>query len=417
MKFSLISLIFIFLSIVIFLSEWLQKSGIIYFPSGIRHILILVFFFVSYIAFGRRILFPFRFKFLLLILFFFLLINYFVTTAPLVNYVLGIGFTFLFLIIFIFASNTEISQRGIISIFNYLLIFILVMSVFPIAQAILARSTLRWLPGLFREVGAFGSAMNTATIISLSLFIVTSKKKYLYIAIFFSVGVLMTILKKTMISNLFVWFFFFNYCLVSVSRFKILIYCSLFFLFGFLSYGGDLFSNFEENQGYLDNVGAEGHVRLGMYLASFKISNDYFPLGSGTGTFGSLASIINGYSSLYYDYGISNIGSNSAEDVANGHHTLLDTFWPHILAELGIIGTVIFLYFWFYPIVKSFKLLKQTSNLFDKASSFFILLMILTMTWEGFSLYTPEVPIFVMLNSGLGGLCYYHLKGIKNEYK
>jgi hypothetical protein len=284
------------------------------------------------------------------------------------------------------------------------------MSIFPIIQAIIDRSTLRWLPGLFREVGAFGSAMNTATIIAISLFITTSKKKYIYIALFFSIGVLMTILKKTMISNIIVWFFFFVYYLRSGNRIKMIIYSLIFVVFAFFSYGKNIANNFADNQSYLNNVDAEGHVRLGMYLASFNIARDYFPFGSGMGTFGSLASIVNGYSELYYDYNVSDIGVNSAQDVANGHHTLLDTYWPHIFGELGVFGSIIFLYLWLYPIRESIKFLKYSSIPFIKGLSFYIVLMGITITWEGFSLYTPEVPAFVILNFGLGGLCFYHLR-------
>ena len=38
----------------------------------------------------------------------------------------------------------------------------------------------------------------------------------------------------------------------------------------------------------------KGHVRIGMYLASFNIASDFFPSGSGFGSFGSLASISGG---------------------------------------------------------------------------------------------------------------------------
>ena len=409
-KFSWITFSFMFTIVVVFLSEWIQKSGIIYFPSGFRHFLILLLFIVNWIWFGKKIKLTSKYKIAIVLMALYLFIAYFSSRAPLLNYILGIGFTFLFLMLFILGAHTRSSQNIIIKIFIFLLIFIFLMSIVPIIQAIIDRSTLRWLPGLFREVGAFASAMNTGTIIGISLFIITSKKKYIYIALFFSVGVLMTILKKTMISNIIVWFFFFVYYLGSMNRLKMIVYSLIFVIIASISFGKDLTGNFEENQSYINNVGAEGHVRLGMYIASFNISRDYFPFGSGMGTFGSLASVINGYSELYYDYGVSNIGTNSAQDVANGHHTLLDTYWPHILGELGIFGFIFFIYLWLYPVRKSIKFLNYDTTTFIKGLSFYIVLMGLTITWEGFSLYTPEVPAFVILNFGLGGLCFYHLR-------
>ncbi len=41
--------------IVVFLSEWIQKEGILSFPMGFRHIVILLVFFLNWIIFGRRL--------------------------------------------------------------------------------------------------------------------------------------------------------------------------------------------------------------------------------------------------------------------------------------------------------------------------------------------------------------------------
>lgn len=303
-----------------------------------------------------------------------------------------------------------VTIEEIVKIFKYLILFIFLMSLGPILQAILEGSTLRWLPGLFREVGAFGTSMNIATIMSLTLFILGGKREYLYLAIFFSFGVVMTILKKTMISNIVVWFVYFTFQLERKAKIKMLLSAIIFGVVSFIIFGDELSENFQDNQQYLENVGPEDHVRLGMYLASFKIVIDNFPFGSGLGTFGSLASIVNGYSSLYYEYNIDVIGSNSPEDVANGHHTLLDTFWPHIIGELGVFGFILFFFFWIYPSCIAFKSYLISSEKITKALAFFSFLVVITITWEGITLYTPETPIFIMLNSGLVGMCYKHFK-------
>ena len=145
-------------------------------------------------------------------------------------------------------------------------------------------------------------------------------------------------------------------------------------------------------------------------MRTFKIALDYFPLGSGLGTFGSLASITNWYSDLYFQYGVAYIGANSPDDVARNNYTILDTFWPHIIGELGYIGTFFYLILWTYPLFKSFKIYKSTIDQDIKGLAFFVFLILFIMTWEGFTLYTPEIPSFVLLHSGLGGLCFYHIK-------
>ena len=214
-----------------------------------------------------------------------------------------------------------------------------------------------------------------------------------------------------MISNILVWVSYSFFILKSTGKIKFVINSIFILLFMYFTIGKSFNENITENENYLKNTGVEGNVRLGMYFASFRIAKDYFPLGSGMGTFGSLASIIKGYySPLYYEYHVSNIGANSQEDVAVGHHTLLDTYWPHIFGELGFLGTLLFLLIWFFPLNKSIFNLRNSNEPFRKGISFFIVLIIISMTWEGFSLYTPEVPAFILLHSGLTGLCYYHIK-------
>jgi hypothetical protein len=155
-----------------------------------------------------------------------------------------------------------------------------------------------------------------------------------------------------------------------------------------------------------------------MYLACYNIAKDFFPFGSGLGTFASLASITNGYSDIHFQYGVAYIGANSPQDVLDHNHTLLDTFWPHIFGELGFLGSLLYLFMWFYPCRLAYKTFRNTSVPFLKAISFYLFAVIIVMTWEGFSLYTPEIPSFIMFHSGIGGLCFYHLNKNKiNIYK
>lgn len=408
-KFSWIVKSFVFTTIIVFLSEWIQKTGFVTLPLGFRHIIILFIFLINWTLYGRTLNIPKNYKKAIILISVFLFVAFPFAYSSLLNYSLGVVFTFLFVPLFILGANTKTKPEYIIEIFNNLLVFIFIMSIIPISEAIFAGTSLRWLPGLFREVGAFGTAMNIGTIISISLLIITSKKKYLYIALFFSFGVLLTILKKTMVSNVLVWLVYFIYTATSKIRFKLILLSSILLLIGYFAVWNEMKENLELNVNYIENAGAEGHVRLGMYIASFNLVTDFFPFGSGMGTFGSLASIIGGYSNIYFDYGVSNIGANSPEDVANGHHTLLDTYWPHIFGELGFFGAIIFLYIWFFPIKKPISIMRFSSDPLIKGISFYIILTIVTIAWEGLSLYTPEVPAFIILHSGLVGLCYYHL--------
>jgi Uncharacterized proteins of the AP superfamily len=77
--------------------------------------------------------------------------------------------------------------------------------------------------------------------------------------------------------------------------------------------------------------------RSALYLGSFEVAKDYFPLGAGFGRYGGyIASCF--YSPLYFKYGINKVYGLSEEG-----HFLNDTFWPCILGETGYIGLLLYL--------------------------------------------------------------------------
>jgi hypothetical protein len=410
---SFVNLSITFLVIFIFISDWLQDSKFIILPSGTRHIFILMFFFINYLKYGKKISLPLIYNLSFFILIFYYFINFTFTIAPFYNYFLGFFFTFFFIFIFYFSSNTFIKIKNIKAIFKNFIIFIFLMSIIPLIQVLILRTTLRDNVGLFRELGAFGAAVNVAVITSLSLYIIKRKKLYLYLALFLTFIVFMTILKKSIASSFLIWIIFIFYETKSILRIKLFILICVISIIFYTIAGTSILNDISKNQIYLEGTGSENHVRLGMYVASFNIAFDYFPLGSGLGTFGSLASITNWYSDLYFQYGVAYIGANSPYDVARNNYTLLDTFWPHIIGELGFIGTIFYLILWSYPLFKSFQIYKNSIDQDIKGLAFFVFLILVIMTWEGFTLYTPEIPSFVLLHSGLVGLCFYHIKNHK----
>ncbi len=86
----------------------------------------------------------------------------------------------------------------------------------------------------------------------------------------------------------------------------------------------------------------ESYARPVMYLTSFIILMDYFPFGSGLASFASYASS-ESYSSLYYDYGLNIIWGLSPEKP----DFICDAFYP-TLAQFGVVGIILFIYFWVY---------------------------------------------------------------------
>ena len=64
----------------------------------------------------------------------------------------------------------------------------------------------------------------------------------------------------------------------------------------------------------------------------------YLPFGAGFGTFATDAAA-KYYSPVYYEYGLDNIYGLSPDDPAFAH----DSYWPAIMGEFGILGTMFFL--------------------------------------------------------------------------
>ena len=62
---------------------------------------------------------------------------------------------------------------------------------------------------------------------------------------------------------------------------------------------------------------------------------DYFPIGTGFGTFGSYMSAKN-YSPLYQMYGISNVNGL----IKGAAYFVSDSFWPMIAGQTGIVGLI-----------------------------------------------------------------------------
>ena len=95
-----------------------------------------------------------------------------------------------------------------------------------------------------------------------------------------------------------------------------------------------------------------------------KIANDYFPMGSGLGTFGSYISGA-AYSPLYYMYNLSSTWGLTK----NNPFFISDTFWPMILGQFGYMGLFLFIL-----VILQFSLLIKKLRDFDSNILLFCLI-------------------------------------------
>ncbi len=106
-----------------------------------------------------------------------------------------------------------------------------------------------------------------------------------------------------------------------------------------------IWANYEKFSMYFI-TGYDGEVaRTMMYYTSVEMLKDYFPFGSGFGTFGTDASGLY-YSPIYYEYGLNYIFGCSPDDYGTATSFFMDTFYPVLLGQFGIAGTILFIKFW-----------------------------------------------------------------------
>ena len=86
---------------------------------------------------------------------------------------------------------------------------------------------------------------------------------------------------------------------------------------------------------------AERMARPETYKTGLLIMKDYFPFGSGLGTF-ACAAAAKEYSPLYYKYQMDNIWGLTPENPM----FLADTFYPIVYSQFGFFGALMFLWFW-----------------------------------------------------------------------
>ena len=101
--------------------------------------------------------------------------------------------------------------------------------------------------------------------------------------------------------------------------------------------GGVLLMATQQFNYYFHNVRDEA-ARSVLLRTSLKIAQDFFPLGSGFGTFASAVSA-EPYSKIYYMYHIQNVWGLSKD-----HPIFIsDSFWPMLLGQCGYLGLLIYL--------------------------------------------------------------------------
>ena len=145
-----------------------------------------------------------------------------------------------------------------------------------------------------------------------------------------------------------------------------------------------------------DPSAIESFARPVLYVTGFLILLDFFPFGTGLGSFGTFASE-KYYSDVYYYYGINNVWGISP----NTGFFICDAYYTS-LAQFGIVGVMLFIWFWVYIYNFLRVLLRKNPVLYRYPYTIgaLIICFILIECTSG-TLFTQQLGMFSMILLGM----------------
>lgn len=150
----------------------------------------------------------------------------------------------------------------------------------------------------------------------------------------------------------------------------------------FVVFSADIITNlYYDYSMYVISETASTRPRTMLWTGGLEIAKDYFPLGAGFGTYGSTVAREH-YSPLYYTYGLAWKDGLSER---NGKY-LLDTYWPSVFGETGILGAIILLVFFVKLMRKTYNNFKYAVNDRERIMGYFVLWSFIALIIE--SLFT-----------------------------
>lgn len=255
----------------------------------------------------------------------------------------------------------------------------------------------------FIHPGIFGWFMAFFTCFSLSFFIIFEKKAYLSSCVLFVLGTLLSMRFKP-----------FGGLLAAAAAALIFtrgrkrinfVFSAGMALFAFVLLFGDkvLLLWQDKVYTYLEAPELYAVARNVLYSTGWRIALDYFPLGSGLGTFGGWVAALY-YSPLYVQHGLSAVWG-----LEEGGKFLTDTFWPYIIGQFGFLGLACYGWILFIFLRAAFGVFRRTQEIWLKAFAFGVFLALIEGIVESAAepvFLTP--PQYFFIFGGLGMLYSAH---------
>lgn len=371
---------------------------------------------VNFYYLKNKLIIKKRYILLLSILFLLVILNYFFVKINSLIYFMGAFFTFQFVYNFILFYNLKFNFEWLIATFKAIIFILSLLMISMYVERLLFYDynqfvglygyfSLRGIETLAKNAAIATTLLNINIILSLIIFYFTGGKKYLLIAIISFITVALSLFLKTIITSLLISVLFFWFFVNKKYRARVLYVLVFLSLVGFFLGGKNIIQKSNEYWNMYVNESGGKMARIELYKASIKIATDYFPFGCGQGTFGSYP-VRKYYSNVYYQYHLDKIyGLQPTAKVSNNDFFLFDTFWSHIIGELGFIGTILYLLLWLHPFLKAKKFL-HSDDRYKKILSFFIVSVTVVIFIESFAISIPEQLQFIIIYAGLGAMAY-----------
>ena len=340
----------------------------------------------------------------------FLTITLCFVTVPINRFLLGFLFTYMFAYVFLAYNSVVVKSDDIVLMLKIFYAGMCILSlVLVLMWAYKGWSDIRSPDATpFQSVGATGIAYSATIVFGFSLYVLTRQRRYVLGNIIFIAILSILAIKKSLIMSGIYWLVFIFLYLPRKYRWLALLSVITVVITMLISFGDRILVDTIIYIDLYKKFGVDGVVRLKMLSTGAEIAGDYFPFGSGLGTFCSMPSLQRPYSDIYFDYGFHNLGSLSPYlKESTGKLFLLDTFWAHIIGELGFVGLLLFLPLWTYPIRKAIKFIKSPSYEI-RGLALFVVLISISLNIEGIATYTPENITFIMIHGAIFGLCCRH---------
>lgn len=134
----------------------------------------------------------------------------------------------------------------------------------------------------------------------------------------------------------------------------------------------------------------ESSARYALLSTSIAIAKDYFPLGTGFGTFASAYSVAP-YSPVYSLYGI-----NTVHGLTSANPSFVsDSFWPMILGQFGVLGFIAYIYL-LYRLYKKIQSLRPCKDYYI-AALFALVYLLISSTSEAAFVNLNSTPFAFLL--------------------